>query len=259
MAQFDRALFLYGLDVTDNNKYVNFKTSNLGNEITAVLNIGNYTCTQFMAELKRAVELADGTNTYIFSLDRTINSGSSNRMHVTTSGSYLDILFGTGTNSANSPAVLMGFSNNDYTGSTTYTGFTNAGNILYPDFPTYDYLGPDDIVTNDGVKNISASGIKETIVFAQMYFFQGQWKYVTDFGLSTQKSEWQTFLKYATKQLKFEFEPSVQEDPDVYYQCTLESTPGDSNGMGYRLSQMRGEGLYRFYDTGVMKFRVIPS
>lgn len=257
--QNDRALFLYGFDVDDTNKYINFKNASLGNELTATLNIGNYTATTFMKEVKRAVEIADGVNTYTVSLNRLIDSGASNRMTIATSGSYFELLFETGTNAANSPINLMGFNAIDYQGQLSYTGDDYAGQILFPDFPTYDYLGPDEMVQNDGVKNVSASGIKETLVFAQMRFFQGQWKYITNFGGGSQKTEWENALKYFIKQLKFEYTPSVYEDPETFYQCTLESTPQDSNGMGYKLTQMRGEGLYRFYDTGVMKFRVIPS
>lgn len=257
--QNDRALFLYGFDITYLNKYVNFKNAALGSELTAVLTEGNYTATGFAAELKKQLELTDGANTYTVGIDRTVDSGASNRLHVSTSGSFLSLLFYSGSNAGNSPASIMGYDVADYTGATSYSGSTNCGEILFPDFPTLDYLGPDNLIKNDGVKNVSASGIKETLVFSQMKFFQGQWKYIADFGASTQLTQWQNFLKYAIKQLKFEFTPSVYEETDTVYQCTLESTPEDGNGMGYRLQQMRGVGLYRFYDTGVMKFRVIPS
>lgn len=253
----DRALFLYGFDVTNNNKYFNFKNSAIGPELTAVLEIGNYTASEFLIELKRAIEEADGIYTYTASLNRTVMGGTSNALSLVTSGSYFSILFGSGSNNQNSIRQLIGFAQTDYTGATSYTGPFNAGIILYPDFPTYDYLGPDQMVVNDGVKNISAAGVKETLVFAQMQFFQGQWKYITNFQGSTQLTEWQNFLKYATRQLKFEFTPSVSEDSTFYYKCTLESTPADSNGLGYTLKQMRGEGLYRFYDTGLLKFRVL--
>lgn len=255
----DIALFLYGFDVTAFNRYLPFKRTSLGSELLAVLEIRNYTATEFMAEVKRAMEVADPLNTYTVTLNRTIMSNRENRMTVVTSGSYLDLLFGTSSSAANSVRDLMGFAHSDYTGATSYTGYISAGTILIPEFATWDYLGPDQYATNDGVKSVSASGIKETLVFAQMYFIQGQWKYITNFGGRTQLTEWQNFLKYATRQLKFEFTPSLNEDSETFYQVTLESTPADSNGLGYKLSQQRGEGLFRFYDTGVLKFRVIPS
>lgn len=259
MASNDRALFLYGFDITNANRYLNFKNAALGSELTAILRIGNYTPTEFMAELKRAMEFVDGIYKYTWSINRTVASGTANRFSVSTNGSYLSILLSSGSNYQNSPRNLIGFDELDYTGQLSYTGFTSGGTILLPDFATYDYLGPDEMVMNDGCKNVSAAGIKETLVFAQMRFFQGQWKYITNFNGNTQKTQFENFLKYATRQLKFEFSPSINEDPDLFYQCTLETTPADGNGLGYTMKQMLGQGLYRFYDTGVLKFRVNPS
>ena len=91
--QNDRALFLYGFDITYLNKYVNFKNAALGSELTAVLTEGNYTATGFAAELKKQLELTDGANTYTVGIDRTVDSGASNRLHVSTSGSFLSLLF----------------------------------------------------------------------------------------------------------------------------------------------------------------------
>lgn len=259
MAQKDRALFLYGFDVTNNNKYINFKNAAMGPELTATMNVGNYSCSEFLTEMKRAMEVADGVYKYTWAINRGVPDEKSNRVSVSTTAPFLSILFGSGTNAANSPRDIIGFSPADYTGSTSYTGFTNAGTVLYPDFPTWDYLSPDNMVMNDGSKNVSAAGIKETLVFAQMRFFQGQWKYITNFQGNTQETEWQNFLKYATRQLKFEFTPSVFEDVSLFYKCTLESTPADSNGLGYNLKQMRGDGLFRFYDSGLLKFRVVTA
>lgn len=259
MAVNDRALFLYGFDINAFNQYINFKSSSLGPVLTATLTPGNYTATEFMAEIKSAMEIADtlyAASTFTLSLNRTVGGGLSNVMTISTNKPFLSLLFGSGPNAATNPSSLMGLSNSDYTGATSYAGSTNAGTILVPDFPTYNYLDPDSYVTNDGVKNVSSAGIKETLVFTQMQFFQGQWKYINNFKTNTQLSQWQNFLKYAVKQLKFEFQPSVFEDPTVFFQCTLESTGGDGNGMGYKLNQMLGDGLYRFYDTGLMKFRI---
>jgi hypothetical protein len=134
-----------------------------------------------------------------------------------------------------------------------------AGNVLIPEFATYDYLGPTHHFINDGVKNVSASGIKETLVFAQMQFIQGQWKYITNYNGRTQLDQWAAFMSYATRQLKFEFTPSINEDVELFYQVTLEKTADDQNGMAFKFKQQRGEGLYRFYDTGLLTMRLIPS
>lgn len=259
MAQNDRALFLFGFDITKANQFINFQIVNAGPVLTAVLNVANYTATELMAELQRAMQVADPAHTYVWSIDRSVANGESNRVTVLSNGTYLKILFGTGVSAGNTPAGLLGFVSADLTGALTYSGTSQAGIILRPEFPTYDYLGPDEWAINDGVKNISAAGLKETLVFAQVYFAQGRWQYITNFGNRTQKTEWETFLKYATKQLKFEFTPSIYEDPTKFYQVTLEKSPADGNGMGYKLNQMLSQNLYRFYDTGILEFRLIPT
>lgn len=255
----DIARFHYGFDITVFNRYINFRSVALGPILTAELTVGNYTATELAKEVKKRMEQVDSLNTYTTAILRSTGGGLSPRFQISTSGVYLDLLFLSGINAATSPRDVLGFSHTDKTGSTSYTGELICGTILIPEFPTYDYLPPEAYVMNDGVANISAAGIKETLVFAQMFFTQGQWKYITNFGNRTQFTEWAAFLKYATRQLKFEFSPSINEDVELFYQVTLESTSADGKGMGFKLKQQRGEGLYRFYDTGLLKMRLIPS
>lgn len=255
----DLSLFLYGFDITAFNQYINFQKVSMGTVLTAVLNVGNYTGAQFLAEIKRAMEFADGVNTYTVTLDRTINGGKENRLTISTSGAFLSILFSSGVNAGTSPAGLMGFLDSDYTGATHYTGTNNAGTILVPDMPAYNFQPLDSIVENDGVRNITASGIKETLVFAQMQFFEGEWKWITDLFSNDQYSQWKAFLKYATRQLQFEFTQSIAEDPTTALQCTLETTAQDSNGLKYELKQMTGENMYRVYQTGLLRFRIVVT
>lgn len=256
----DVAIFNYGFDISIFNQFIDYRVVSLGPILTATLNIGNYTLTGLLAEITRAMQAVDINNTYTWSVDRTVDAGRGNRVRVQTSGSYLDVLLGTGPNAGNSPAPLIGFPATDQTGGTNYSGSGNAGTILVPDMPTYDYLAPDEFATNDGVKNVSSSGIKETLVFAQMYFAQGQWKYITNEFGNTQKDQWNTFLRYATRQNKFEFSPSIEEDTSLVYQVTMEKTPADGkDALAYTLQQMLGEGLYRYYDTGKMTMRLLPG
>src|SRR5271157_1826199 len=114
MAQFDRSLFLYGFDITADNQFINFQKASGGPVLTAIIPIGNYTCTQFLFQVSVQMQLADGSNTYNVSINRGVPSVSSNRVTIATSGSYLNILFGSGINSANSCAALLGFDPIDY-------------------------------------------------------------------------------------------------------------------------------------------------
>lgn len=256
----DIALFNYGFDVSFNtNRYINFKIAALGTPLTAVLNPGNYTMSEFLLAIKAALQLADPTNTYTVVVNRTADAFRGNRVTISSSGSYFSLLFGTGVNASNSPAALLGFDLIDYTGFTSYAGYQSAGKILVAGLPTYDYLSPENYTEKDGVKNISSSGIKETLVFADMRFINGEWKYISNFDGSGELTAWQNFIDYATKQLSFEMTPSIYEDSEKYYQVTLEKTPQDSNGMKHQFKQMMGDGLYRFYTTGPLTFRVKPS
>lgn len=256
----DHALFLYGFDVTSFNGYLNFKASSGGSVLTATLHIGNYTLSELADEIQLQMQAADPANTYTVTVDRTLSGGRSNQVTIQTSGAFLSLLFGTGPNGGNQIGTLLGFDPADYTGSTQYTGSTNAGTLLIPDLATYNYIGPDEYVTNDGNKNVSSSGLKETLVYAQMYFMQGQWKYITNQFGNTQKTQWSNFLKYATRQRKFEFTPSFEEDANTFYQVTLETTSADSsNGMAFTLQPMLDVGLYRFYDSGILLLRKIPD
>ncbi len=255
----DIARFHWGFTITVFNKYINFRRVSLGPVLTAELTIGNYTPTELASEIKKQLDNVDGVNTYTVAILRSFGGGLSPRFQISTSGSYLDLLFSSGVNAATSPRDLLGYSHTDKTGATSYTGELTAGNVLIPEFATYDYLGPTLNIMNDGVKNVSASGIKETLVFAQMQFVQGQWKYITNFSGRTQLTEWADFMSYATRQLKFEFSPSIYEDVELFYQVTLEKTSDDQNGMAFKFKQQRGEGLYRFYDTGLLTMRLIPS
>lgn len=255
----DRALFCYGFDINVTNQTLAFKTQAGGTEYVVYLDQGNYTLTKLLAHIKSKMEIADPLHTFTVWVDRSIDSGRSMRVHISTDATHLDLLFSSGTAANATVGTLLGFLSSDYTGATSYAASSNPGTILIPEMPIYDYLGPDQNFVNDGVKSVSASGVKETLVFAQMRFIQGQWKYITNNFGQTQLSEWTSFMKYATQQKKFEIVPSIFEDFNIFYEVTLEATPEDQNGMAFKFKQMRSDGLYRFYDTGLLKFRVNPQ
>jgi len=98
---------------TTNNK-IDFKESGVGLELTATVASGTYTSTSLATAIKTAMEAA-GAETYTISY----NSGY---WTIASAGSYLDVLFSTGTNSSTSIRDAIGFGNNDYTSATSYTG-----------------------------------------------------------------------------------------------------------------------------------------
>lgn len=102
--------------ITSSNRKINFKESGGGSELTATLTTGSYTATELAAEIKTALEAA-GAETYTVSY-----STSTGKWTIATGGSYLSLLWSTGTDTANALHSAIGFAVSDYTGSTTYTG-----------------------------------------------------------------------------------------------------------------------------------------
>ena len=208
MALTQRSLFLYGLSVTEFNSSIDFKSSLGGPELQATLQVGHYSLSSLADEIVRAMTEVDPitTNTYTVTIDRTLFGGTQNRVTIATSGSYLSLLFGSGTRSASTVAPLIGFTSTDYTGATTYTGSVTAGTAMLPTFTGYNYLGPDYNHKVFGSVNVSSIGEKDAIVFNIQRFIQVQFKYET---ASKYVSEWLPFMERAIQQRSFDFTPEV--------------------------------------------------
>jgi hypothetical protein len=99
---------------TSNNK-IDFKESSGGSELTATLTSGNYTVSQLETEIKDELE-AVGADTYTVSY-----SEQTGLWTISSNGSFLSLLFSSGTNTANSVGSTLGF-NADCTGSLSYSG-----------------------------------------------------------------------------------------------------------------------------------------
>lgn len=103
--------------VTSSNNKINFKESGGGPELTATVTVGNYGVTTLRAAVKSAME-AVTANARTYTVTQSAVTGK-----WTIAGStFLSLLFSTGTNAATSLRDVIGFSSNDFTGSTSYTG-----------------------------------------------------------------------------------------------------------------------------------------
>lgn len=103
--------------ITSSNNKINFKESAGGGELTATLTAANYTPTTLAAEIKSQME-AVGGETYTVTY-----SSSTGKWTIATGGAYLDILWDTGTDTANAVGDTIGFdTSSDDTGALTYTG-----------------------------------------------------------------------------------------------------------------------------------------
>lgn len=255
MALGAKSLMLYGLEVTDDNSSLDFKTSALGPERQASLELGFYSVTSLLEEIERAMRAADSSVEYSAVADRTVAGGTQVRITISTTGGFLSLLFASGSRTASTCAELLGFAVADQTGSTSYTSSSTIGTALINNLIGYNYNGPQGDTPDIhrkifGSVNVSANGTKEAIVFNIQKFIEVQFKYIE----SDELSDWMSFFDWAIKQRPFDFTPEIT-DPEVYREVTLESTSQDNKGLAIMLKEM----LPRFpnlYDTGLLKFRI---
>ena len=250
MALSSKSLFLYGLQVTTLNRSIDFKTSLGGVQLNATLTLGYYSLTDLMKEIKNAFESADPYNTYTVTADRTISGGTQNRVTISTSGSYLSLLFSSGSRNATTIAPLIGFAIADQIGATSYTGITSSGSVVQSTLAGYNYLSTNHIKKVFGSLNVSTTGQKEAVVFQVQEFFEIQFKYEPLIKIDL---EWSPLLVWLIQQKPIEFTPEITS-PSVFVVCTLEKTGADGKGLGYHLKEMLPN-FPNLFDLGLMTFR----
>lgn len=251
MALRNRSLFLYGLQITELNSSIDFKGAITDTSARqATLRLGFYALNALAREIKRALQEADPLRIYTVTVDRTVLSGTQNRVTISSNGAFFQLLFASGPRAATSVAPLIGFNTVDYTGFTTYTGSASAGTRLLPEMQGYNYVNPDEIRRVFGSVNVSASGLKEAIVWNEQRFAEVEFKYEPQAKVSL---EWTPFWVWAIRQRGFEFTPDIS-DPATFYEVTLERTEEDSKGLAYRMPEMLPQFPF-FYRTGKMVMR----
>lgn len=104
----------YVIDSTNNK--INFREVNAGPELTATLTSGEYDRDELRAEIKAGLE-AVGSNTYTV----TFGTGTG-KFTIASSGAFFELLFSSGSDAGTSSRSVIGFGNNDFVGSTSYTG-----------------------------------------------------------------------------------------------------------------------------------------
>ena len=254
MALQNSSLFLYGYTVSDSNKYLNFRAASGGSELTAELGLGYYSLTDLMSEISTQMEAIDSLHQYTVSADRSYNGGLENRVTIQTSGTYLDLLFSSGTNASESCRSLIGFPATDQTGATGYTGTTTTGTYLEPAYVGYNYIPNTMMKKTQGSVNISGWGLKEVITFSQNQFFEVEFKYEPEAEV---KTLWQDLFDWMSQGRSIEFTPSISS-PNTIINCTLDKTSYDGKGLGFKWKEMLPDFPFN-YQTGNLTFRVIPD
>lgn len=252
-----QSLFYYGHEITSDNYLIDFDEGD--GELTGELDLGSYTPTEFIAEVKRVLD-ATGDLTYTVSFDRDT------QLITIESDSDFSLLTNTGTHTGTSPWTLLGFSTAaDYSGDDNYEGSSASGSSYYTQFVPQSYVSPDDLQKSvDATVHESASGDVQVFRFGTISFIEMNLTYITSTTTTgssirnntTGLADAQAFLQYITKKNRIEFMPN-SSDTSSFYSVILESTTEDSKGVGYRLKELYGRGLPGFFETGLLKFRVL--
>jgi len=107
--------------INSSNKYIDFKDSSGGSELTATLTEGNYLRADLITQIEYQMALV-GAQTY------TVTYGSgTGKFTITTDGADLELLTNSGSNSANAIWEDLGYDTSaDYNSSTSHTGSSIA-------------------------------------------------------------------------------------------------------------------------------------
>jgi hypothetical protein len=251
MALTSASLFLYGFQVTANNSSIDFRSVSAETPRQATLNLGYYSLTDLCTEISRAMHAVDTARNFTVTVNRTVSGGLQNRVTIATDGAFLSLLGSSGPRSASSTLPLIGFAAIDYTGATTYTGSASAGTVMIPTRVGYTYIPPEIYKQVFGAVNVSASGLKESVVFSIQKFLQVDFRFEPASRLI---SDWAPLMDWAIQQRGLEFTPDITV-PATFYNCTLEKTENDGKGLSYRFMEHLPD-LPGLFKTGLMTFRV---
>lgn len=244
--------FYFGYEITTDNQYINFDEG--GPELTAILRRDYFTLTDFLIEIGRAMSSVGG-QTYSATVDRETRI-----ITITAAGSFT-LLAASGTNVSNSPFALMGYAAIDVTGS-ALSGGSASGYLYRPQFSLQDYVQPGQRKESvDSTINETGSGRVEVITFGLREFMECNIRFITNIRQSgaviqdnpTGYEDALFFMDEITKRGNIEFMPD-RDDPDNFFEVSLESTEQDAKGLKYKLTE---ESVSDYYRTGKLVFRII--
>lgn len=252
------SIFYFGHEVDATNNSISFNEGS--GELTASLNPGSYSLTDFAAEVKRAMDAASTLpQAYTVSVNR-----SNRKLTVSASGTF-SLLISSGTAIGTTAFTLMGFSGADVSGTNTYTGGSGSGSEFEPTVRLQDYIPSTQWrEAADAAVNNTASGRVEVVSFGEKQFVQFNFKWVTNqpgdgvtFKTNTNAiGNLETFLQYLTTKAPFEFMPDIGSR-STFQTLHLESTGDYQTGTGYKIKELYDRGLAGWYESGPLKCRVI--
>lgn len=253
--------FYYGYEVTSSNKYLDINEGS--GEITAEIQTGSYT----LEDLAQAVEDAlNEIGTYSY----TVTVNRSTRILTIASSGTVSLLCSTGSSVALGVAGWsnIGFNASDRTSITSATGNNAIGTVYTPQYKLQDYVSHEDNrKLRSASKNESASGKVQVQSFGTDRMFEFSIKFATDIyqpasGPITNNSSGvanlRSFMQYISQKKTFEFMPD-KDTPSTYFRCILESSEASGDGMGYKITEQFAKNLVGYYETGLLKVRIVED
>lgn len=248
--------FNFGHTIDSSNNALDFNEGS--GELNATLNNGDYTLTEFVIEIKRAMEAVGALN-YTVSVNRTTRI-------ITIAGSAtFSLLASTGTRVGIGVWDLMGFAAVNRTGSASYAGTLASGSQYRPQSLLVDHVASENWnQKNDAVVNEAASGKVQVIYFGDVAFMKFNIRLATNLVISSAQPQIETqtngvanlraFMDYIITKAKFEF-MADRDTPSTFENVLLEKTPDSKNGTEYQLKEKQG--CPGYFETGVLVLRVV--
>lgn len=248
----------YGWKITTTNRFIDF---NDGAVKSVSLKLGTYTSSGLALEIASKMNAASA-------IDFTVTFNRSTRTFTILGTSTFSLLFGTGVNSSQSPASLLGYTATNKTGFSSYTSEGVSGSQYVTQFVLQSYK---DISTNrkspDSVVNKSSNGTIEVIKFADERFMEFEALFITNLpqevGSSIRQNvtgldDFITLLEWMTEKAPIEFMKDENNVSD-FNSFILESTESDQNGLNFDLIEMYDRGLPYYWRSGKLTFREIEA
>jgi hypothetical protein len=251
------SIFYYGFGVDDSNYQLDFDEGS--GELTAEVDFGDYSFTEFIAKVQEAMN-AVGGQVYTLNINRSTRavtiSSTGNFSLLTQSGTHGNTIF-----------PLLGFSGADKTGASSYTG-SASGSAYEPQYKLQSYVGPEN---NKVRRNVSvqeaATGKVKSISFGDVRMIDMDIRFTTNIfqpsngPIKNNQSgvdDLNHFMQHCISKAPVEFMPDIG-DRNTFYDCILDRTSDDQNGAAYSLLERFDLGTPGYYDTQLLKFRVLPE
>jgi hypothetical protein len=250
--------FYYGQKIST-NRYLDFDEGS--GEITATLRVNSYSLTDLCTEISRAMNEVSADDDYSVSVDR-----STGIITISKAAGTFSILGATGTNLAFSCLDVAGFAQADTSFASSHSGTQRSGFVWEPQFKGQDFVDFEDQQSAvDGTVKKSASGKVESVKYGTQKIMDINFMFNTNIIQKDNTvirtdldgvANCRAFMEYATTKADMEFIPD-KTNPEVFYKVMLESTPESQDGLNFKLKEQYSKGLAGYFDTGILKFRLI--